>query len=118
VRTDLLAGLLVLAGACASSLPAPRPQTLCERPAQPAASAGDPAVEASFRAFARDRLERLRIASAATGRDIGEEFETELRPTGDRAAPWVGVLRYCERRPPKRAVVTELFRFQAGEWVD
>jgi len=111
-RAALLAGCLLHA-ACA--LPPAPEQTLCERPPQPAAAAGDPAVEASFRAFAEGWLERLR---AASDREIGEAFETELRPTGDRAAPFIGVLRYCERRPGKRAVVTELFRLQGGEWVD
>jgi hypothetical protein len=115
-RAGVVAGCLLLACACAEL--APRPRTLCERSAQPAASAGAPEVEASFRAFADAWLRRLRAAAAATDREIGDEFETELRPTGDRRAPWVGLLRYCERRPARSAVVTELFRFEAGEWVD
>jgi hypothetical protein len=114
LRACILAGA-VLAVACAPS--APRQDTLCERGARPAASAGDPEAETSFQAFAQSWLARVREAGAASGREIDDAFETELRPTGDARAPWVGVLRYCERRAARSAVVTELFRFEAGEWV-
>jgi hypothetical protein len=114
MRRALLAGCLVLAGACASPPPA---TTVCEGRAQPAARVHDPAVEASFRLFAETWLARVRRASAATGRQVGDQLETELRPTGDERAPWIGVLRYCERRPGVSTVVTELFRYERGEWV-
>jgi hypothetical protein len=91
-------------------------------------------METSFATFARTHLDKLRTAGAAQSppdgpRQIGSEFETELRRTGNRQAPFVGVLRYCELvlrcadgdaascHPSKRSVVTEIFRFQAGEWV-
>jgi hypothetical protein len=120
VRRAFLAGGLLLVACAGEPVVAPEPTpapelTLCERPARPAANVGDPEVEASFRAFAHGWLEKLR--RAGTGREIGREFETELRPTGDTRAPWVGVLRYCERRRGSSAIVTELFRFQAGRWV-
>lgn len=123
MRGALLAGCLVLL-ACAEAPPPPQPPpseppprtlTLCERPAQPAAHMADPETEASFRVFAHGWLEKLR--RAGTSRKIGPEFETELRPTGDARAPWVGVLRYCETTGGSSAVVTELFRFEADEWV-
>jgi hypothetical protein len=111
----LFLGCSLLAAAC--QLLAPRPPTapappgreltLCERPARPAAAAHAPGGR----------------------RQIRDEFETELRPTGSQQAPWVGVLRYCEQalhctgasaascQPSKSTAVTELFRFQAGEWM-
>lgn len=115
-------------------LPPARVLSLCERPAQPAATSLDPTMETSFAAFARTHLEKLRTAGAAQRppggpKEIGSEFETELRRTGNSEAPWVGVLRYCERvlrcadgsadscTPSKRSIVTEIFRFQAGRWV-
>ena len=116
MRRATLAASLLLASACA--WPPWHEPTLCERPARPAASAGDPAVTASFRAFADSWLERLRKARAGAEREIGDEVETELRPTGDARSPWVGVLRYCERGPGGNTVVSELFRYEAGEWVD
>jgi len=118
----LLLPACTLLAACQLSAPAePAPPerelTLCERPARPAATAQDPQIEASFRAFANAWLARLRKAGAAQGRRILDAFETELRPTGSAKAPWVGVLRYCEQTPSKRTVVSEIFRYQAGEWV-
>jgi len=137
----LLLGSSLLAAACqvppwTSPAPAPpeRELSLCERPARPAATAHDPKVEASFRAFASAWLEKMRKAGAAKNapggrRQILDAFETELRPTGNQQAPWVGLLRYCEQalrctgtsttscQPSKSTVVTEIFRFQAGKWV-
>lgn len=127
----LLLGCSLFTAACqlppwTSSAPAPpepeRQLSLCERPARPAATVHDPAVEASFRAFAGGWLEKMRKAGAAKNapggpRLIGAAFETELKPTGSRQAPWVGLLRYCEQTPSKSTIVTEIFRFQAGKWV-
>ena len=118
----------------AAPTPPARELTLCERPARAAAAAQDPEVDASFRAFARTWLEKMREAGAAKdaprGRtQIRDEIETELRPTGSQQAPWVGVLRYCEQelhctgadaascQPSKSTAVTEIFRFQAGQWM-
>jgi hypothetical protein len=136
----LVLGCSLLAAACqpppppSPEAPAPpeRELTVCERPARPPAAAQDPQVEASFRAFARSWLDKLRQGGAATSapegrKQIRDEFEIELRPTGNPQAPWVGVLRYCEQtlhctssascQPSKSTAVTDLFRFQAGQWV-
>ena len=129
----LLLGCSLLAAGCqylprtsddtAGSAPAPpeRQLNLCERPARPAATTHDPKVEASFRAFASTWLEKMRKAGAAKNapggfRTIRDAFETELRPTGNKQAPWVGLLRYCEQTASKSTIVTEIFRFQAGKW--
>ena len=142
----LVAACVLLVAACeappqaqapppAPAAPAPprRPPNLCERPAKPAPVLYDPKVEASFRAFGRSWLEKMRNATPknGTGRRklIRDDFETELRPTNSKQAPWVGVLRYCEQllrctgpsaascQPSKSSVVVEIFRFQAGKWV-
>jgi hypothetical protein len=141
-RCLLLLGCTLLAAACQPLAPqapaapaAPqRVLSLCERPAQPAAASQDAEVEASFRAFSLAWLERMRKAGAAKNAPGGrkrilDEFETALRPTGSKQAPWLGVLRYCEQvlrctgasaascAPSKSTVVTEIFRFEAGKWV-
>ena len=136
----LFLGCSLVAAACQVLAPGPpaaptppkRELTICDRPAKPAA-APDPKVEASFRAFARTWLAKMGKAGAAKSagsrKQIRDEFETELRPTGSKVAPWVGVLRYCEQtlrctgasaascQPSKSTAVTEIFRFQAGKWV-
>jgi len=67
-------------------------------------------------------LEKMRKAGGAKNvpggpRLIRDAFETELRPTGNEQASWVGLLRYCEQTPSKSTIVTEIFRFQAGKWM-
>jgi hypothetical protein len=137
----LLAGSL-LAAACQPQA-APRPQpapaapapssrglTICERPAKTLAAPADPKIEASFRAFARTWIGKMSKAKGAPGgrKRIRDEFEIELRPTGSKQAPWVGILRYCEEtlrctsasaascQVSKTTAVSEIFRFQAGKW--
>lgn len=108
-------------------------------PADPSAAAG-----ASFEAFARDFMERVRERSAqqrekptlrpgseamvATYRDVDGHFETELRPTGSPRAPYIGVLRYTELvfsctdieattcEVATTVPVTEIFRLRDGRW--
>jgi hypothetical protein len=127
----------VLALACAAApgvatptASEPGPElTLCERPARSAATLQSPELEASFRAFATTWLDRIRKGGARLGsRRILAAFETELRPTRDPSAPYVGLLRYCEHvvpckgpaaascAPSRRSVVTEIFRYQGGAW--
>ena len=115
--------------------PAPpeRELTICERPGRPAAVAQDPKLEASFSAFARTWLEKLRKARTAKDAPRGNskmraEFETELRQTQSTRVPWVGILRYCEEtlrcmvastascQVSKTTAVAEIFPFQAGQW--
>ena len=99
---------------------------------------------AAFDAFARDFMARIhgqearekrrpRVAagpasSVFTYRGYGEEFRTELRPTGHAAAPFVGLLHYTENLYSCRDLeggpcsvassvpVTEVFRFRGGRW--
>jgi hypothetical protein len=136
-----LLGCSLLAAACQlpalgpSPAPAPpeRELTICERPARQGAAAQDPEVEASFSAFARTWLEKMRKAGAAkiapgSRRQIRAEFETELRQTGNRRVPWLGILRYCEEtlrctgassascQVSKTTAVAEIFPFQGGKW--
>lgn len=138
---SVLLGCSLLAAAC--QLPAVRPPpapapperelTICERPARQPAAAQDPEVEASFSAFARTWLEKMRQAGAAKiapggRRQIRAEFETELRQTGNTRVPWLGILRYCEDtlrctgagsascQVSKTTAVTEIFPFQGGKW--
>jgi hypothetical protein len=63
-----------------------------------------------------------------TYRGYGEEFRTELRPTGQATAPYVGLLHYTEHVYSCRDLeggpcsiaasvpVTEVFRFRGGRW--
>ena len=138
-RIILFAALLV---ACQTHAPAPPPpaplppprvSTVCDGAAKATPEASDPKVETSFQAFSKEWISKLR--SAAAGRPAGERlrilasFETELRPTGSEKAPWVGILRYCQQRlscsgaaeascsPASSSIVTELFRYQGGQWV-
>ena len=137
VAVVLVAGALAAAacqrpepsGDAPASEPAPpeAERSICERPVRVAAPAG--ASEASFQAFAETWLEKKRTgAPPGVRREIGGEFETELRATGNAQAPYVGTLRYCEHElrcteaapasctPTKRNAITEIFRFEAGKW--
>ena len=115
----------------------------------PRANAGAAAsrerAEAAFQDFARDFMARVRSqeqserhkprvaagpgAAVFTYRGYGDDFRTELRPTGQAAAPYVGLLHYTERVYSCRDLagdactlassvpVTEIFRYQRGRWV-
>ena len=136
----LCAGLLVVA--CQTHAPAPQPPappppprvlTVCDGTVKATPEATDPKVETSFQAFSKTWISKLR--SAAAKRPAGERsrildsFETELRPTGSEKAPWIGILRYCQQKlscasaaeatcsPASSSIVTELFRYQGGEWI-
>lgn len=121
------------AAAVAQAPPAPE-LTICERPGEPMTPARDAAVGDSFRTFGRSWIERMQTVTEAKGalgarKRIGDAFETELRETSNARAPYVGVLRYCEYAlrcsgeaeatcsPSQSTVVTELFRYQGGEWI-
>jgi hypothetical protein len=78
---------------------------------------------------AKPTLESVGGATVASYRGYAEDFNIELKPTGSKAAPWVGILRYNEMQfscadkaatrcsPSKTTRVTEIFRFQGGKWV-
>jgi hypothetical protein len=102
-------------------------------------------AERSFSRFAADwvarqqqRLEdertRPRLISGgespmALYHAIGDDFSTELRATGQPAAPWVGVVNYTELvysctgadatscALSASSPVSEIFRFRDGRWI-
>jgi hypothetical protein len=63
-----------------------------------------------------------------TYRDYGEDFAIRMKPTGDTASPFVGILSYTENvylcRGPTRddcelvesSPITEIFPFRDGRW--
>lgn len=103
------------------------------------------AAEASFRAFARDWMARVRARGererenprltpnaremVATYREVGPDFETQLLATGRPVSTYVGVLRYTENvfacsdlhatdcHAVSTRPVTEVFRLRDGRWV-
>lgn len=113
--------------------PPPADLSICQRAAKPTAGA-DAATIASFETFSRDWIAKMRAvadarASATARATIRNTYEMELRATGSSAAPFVGVLSYCEIahqctslaaascKPASSTVVKEMFRYQAGKWV-
>jgi hypothetical protein len=112
-----------------------------EGPAVPAsvapAAPGQAAARDSFSTFARSWLDKLQRAAGAeetrgavtTRRQLDPDFTTELRPTGQPSAPFVGLLRYtehvyrCNGAGKDSCVVqasipvTEIFRYENGRWV-
>jgi hypothetical protein len=111
--------------------------------AQPPASIAESnPAHASFQTFAVEWMQRLHRVEAqnkstllgngsttVSYRGFDQEFKTELRPTGNAKAPYIGMIRYLEReyrcadsraldcRVEKTTPVTEVFRFQDGRWV-
>lgn len=117
---------------------------LADEPPRAASDANLERAEAAFQDFARDFMARVRGqeqrerrkpriaagpgAAVFTYRGYGEEFRTELRATGQSAAPYVGLLHYTEHVYSCRDLdggsctvastvpVTEIFRYQKGRW--
>ena len=104
-------------------------------PAAPAA-AGQSQARESFVTFSRSWVEKIQRAGGAptpgggtTRREIDADFTTELRPTGQASAPYVGLLRYTEHvyrcsgtdrdscTIQASTPVTEIFRYENGRWV-
>jgi hypothetical protein len=108
----------------------------------PAAIADTHPAQQSFQTFAAEWMDRLHRVEAqnksnvlgngttsVSYRGYDHEFKTELRPTGNTKAPYVGMIRYLEReyrcadsraldcQVEKTTPVTEVFRFQDGRWV-
>jgi hypothetical protein len=77
----------------------------------------------------KPKLAPLAGAMVASYRGYEDGYVIELKPTGSKTAPWVGILRYHELTytcadkstkacaPSKKMRVTEIFRFQGGKWV-
>lgn len=115
--------------------------------AGPPAAIPDPGrerVEKSFQQFARDWMARAHALEAKqranptvrpgtdrpvfTYRGFADDYEVELRPTGQSRSPYVGLLRYTEQvytcptasaegcEIASSVPVTEIFRFQDGRW--
>jgi hypothetical protein len=108
-------------------------------------SPGDELAQASFERFAQSWMAKVRRLAEeqqrkptvrpgagsplVTYRNYGDDFDTELRPTGHPSAPYVGILRYTENLYSCSSLkaddctiastvpVTEIFRFQDGRWV-
>jgi len=106
--------------------------------------AGRERIEKSFQKFASDWMARAHALEAKqrenptvrpgtdkpvfTYRGYADDYEVELRPTGQPRAPYVGLLRYTEQvyTCPKASAdgceiassvpVTEIFRYQDGRW--
>jgi hypothetical protein len=136
-RTRAVALALALAlglGAPARAGDAPRASASQAR----AAAAAFEDFARKFMAEVRRREEREkrrpRVAAGPesavfTYRGYGGEFRTELRPTGQAAAPFVGLLHYTEHvyscpdlkggpcRVAASLPVTEIFRYRDGRWV-
>lgn len=119
----------------ATAAPAPPPVaelSICQRDAKPT-SGGDTPIIASFEAFSRTWIDKMRAIAAARGvagrKRLRNTYEMQLVPTGSEQAPYVGVLHYCEVAltcasaeeasctAVSSVVVTEMFRYQAGQWV-
>jgi hypothetical protein len=138
----LAAGVALLLIACEAAPPAappptppppPPPLTVCDGAVKATPAASDPKIVTSFEAFSKSWISKLRSAAlkrpASERSRILDAFETELRPTGSKQAPWIGILRYCQQRlrctsaaeatcsPAASSIVTELFRYQGGKWV-
>ena len=132
-----LVSLLALGVAC-TALAAPPAAIPNPDPAQQRA-------ERSFDEFAKSWMKKMANAEGqnrskpklaaqdgvmvASYRGYDDNYAIELKPTGSKAAPWVGILRYHELTytcadkstkscaPSKKMRVTEIFRFQGGKWV-
>jgi hypothetical protein len=114
-------------------MPPPKEVSICQRPARPT-TGGDAATAASFEAFSRGWIEKMRAvgtarAAIAGRKRIRDAYEMELRPTSSAQAPYVGILSYCELalecaspaetscKAVSSTVVKEMFRYQGGKWV-
>ena len=111
----------------------------------PASNSADSSVLSSFSEFAQKWMAKMETSEArnrenptvrpgasqnlVTYRGFGEDYSVELRPTGQPAAPFIGILRYSEQVFSCReasalncsiassAPVTEIFRYQSGSWI-
>src|SRR5262245_6801726 len=124
------------------------PSALASEPARSRPSQAEPSrerAEVAFERFAQEFMAGVRRqeererhqpkvaagpgSAVFTYRGYGEEFRTELRPTGYAAAPYVGLLHYTEHVYSCRDLeggsctiadtvpVTEIFRYKGGRWV-
>jgi hypothetical protein len=132
IRSLVLGAALVLLAAPA----------LADAPAAVSNAGGETRARASFERFAQSWMDKVRRleednrrhptvkpgaqGTTVTYRGYGDDFTTELRPTGHPVAPYVGLLRYTEHvyscvegscAIASTIPVTEIFRFQDGRWV-
>jgi hypothetical protein len=117
----------------------------------PCSAADDEAVKKAFEVFQLDwiakmnkhgdfGMEKIKVEKDSQGRYcavyrvIAKDTESEVKPTGDKASPYVGVLKYEEhtfanhadspelaKKGPfeceKQVLVTEIFRYAGGKWI-
>jgi hypothetical protein len=117
----------------------------------PCSAAEDEAVKEAFEVFQNDWIAKLSQHGEfgegkikvekdpqgryrATYRAIAKDRESEVKATGDKKSPYVGVLKYEEqtyahiadtpelaRQGPfeceRRVVITEIFRYTNGKWL-
>jgi hypothetical protein len=106
------------------------------------ADSSDARARGSFQRFAESWMEKIRrlevenrkkptVQTSASGimstyRGYGDDFSIELRPTGQPIAPYIGLLRYTELvyscvqercSVASTVPVTEIFRYQDGQWI-
>jgi hypothetical protein len=117
----------------------------------PCSAADDEAVKKAFEVFQNDWIakmnhhgefgkDKIKVEKDSQGRYcavyrlIAKDTESEVKPTGDKASPYVGVLKYEEQTYANRAdspelakqgpfecekqvLVTEIFRYAGGKWL-
>lgn len=115
------------------------------------AAADEAAVKKAFEVFQEEwlnklnrhgdyGLEKLKVEKDSQGRDtalyrvLTKSLESEVKATGDKRSPYIGVLKYEEQTFASHAdtqemakqgpfecerivVVTEVFRYSNGEWL-
>lgn len=108
------------------------------------AETGRESAEIAFEKFAREWMDRVRVLEEkhrsnptvkhgatdpiVTYRGFGDQYDIEMRATGNARAPWVGLLRYTEHIYSCASLeahecsiassmsVTEIFRYRDGRW--
>lgn len=127
-----IALLLIVGSSAAADSPASIPESGRDR-----AGAAFDAFAARWMGEARESEQHDRAnpsvapgaaAPLITYRGFGDDYDLELRPTGNPSAPYVGLLRYTEHVYNCASLeiaectivssipVTEIFRYQKGRW--
>lgn len=125
--------------------PAATLKTAAAKPAVKAPSVTQESAQAAFESFAKEWMRKMNAGSvsvresrkldarkanvALTFSQYADEFTTELKRTSSTSAPFVGLLRYVEKeytcadateaqcQVASETNVTEIFRFERGQWI-